>query len=411
MKKRLLACLLTLVMLLALLPTAALAADGVTEVTLTESGKLQEAVTAVNRNLDSITKLKVRTGKGAVLMPADFQFLSGIVVTTTESGRYSSTKITDETPYLKNLAELDLSEAACKDNAIPPRAFQKNTTITKIILPNTLERTYLHAFSMMTSLTYLGTTEGNLHFPASMKIMGEGMVFEDKQLTGELVLPENLKAIGSSCFDQSGISGDITIRAGVDITTNTDIASGKFNPSQLIFHGTKITSLTFENGVTAINGGFAEGCPQLTSVTIPATVTSIGESAFRKAGLKGTLVIPVSVTTIGNAAFSHIGDHTGLDSVIIENPDVKLSKYAFAGQKAGTKLYFAAAVTNDDEYWYSREVTILNTDGGKIDTTKEADSTTGLFTPFKAGYRFLGWYDGDAKLEGPAAVNKTYTAK
>ena len=174
MKKRLLACLLTLVMLLALLPTAALAADGVTEVTLTESGKLQEAVTAVNSNLDSITKLKVRTGKGAVLMPADFQFLSGIVVTTTESGRYSSTKITDETPYLKNLAELDLSEAACKDNAIPPRAFQKNTTITKIILPNTLERTYLHAFSMMTSLTYLGTTEGNLHFPASMKIMGEG---------------------------------------------------------------------------------------------------------------------------------------------------------------------------------------------------------------------------------------------
>ncbi len=411
MKKRLLSILLAAVMLLALLPTAALAAGEVTEVTLTESGKLQEAVKAVNSNLDSITKLKVRTGNGAVLMPADFQFLSGIVVTPTESGRYSSAKITDETPYLKNLAELDLSEAACKDNAIPPRAFQKNTTITKIILPNTLERTFLHAFSMMTNLTYLGTTEGNLHFPASMKIMGESMVYQDAKLTGELVLPENLKALGSSCFYQSGISGDITIRAGVNITTNTDINEGELRPSASIFQGTKITSLTFENGVTAINNAFADECPQLTSVTIPATVTSIGNSAFRLTGLKGTLVIPASVTTIGIAAFSRIGEHTGLDSVIIENPDVQLSKYAFAGQKNGAKLYFAAAVTNDDDYWPSREVTILNTNGGKINTTESVDSATGLFTPFKAGYHFLGWYDGETMLKTAAAVNKTYTAK
>ena len=187
MKKRLLACLLTLVMLLALLPATALAADGVTEVTLTESGKLQEAVVkAVNNNLDSITKLKVRTDKGVVLMPADFQFLSGIVVTPTIDDRYSSTKITDGTLYLRNLAELDLSEAVCKDNAIPPRAFQGNTKIAKIILPDTLECTYLHAFSKMSSLTYLGTAEGNLTFPSSMKIMGEGMVWEDKNLTGQL---------------------------------------------------------------------------------------------------------------------------------------------------------------------------------------------------------------------------------
>ena len=600
MKKRLLACLLTLVMLLALLPTAALAADEVTEVTLTESGKLQEAVTAVNSNLDSITKLKVRTGKGAVLMPADFQFLSGIVVTTTENGRYSSAKITDETPYLKNLTELDLSEAVCKDNAIPPRAFQKNTTITKIILPNTLERTYLHAFSMMANLTYLGTTEGNLHFPASMKIMGEGMVYQDANLSGQLTLPASLEAIGSSCFYQSGIAGDVVIPGNVNIVTNTDINSGEYKPSGSIFSGTKISSLTFENGITKISNSFAHGCESLTSVTIPASVKTIGEDAFRgtsltaypemagvtevgnsafrelksaitgdielkngvsyggrvflgdtingnvtvnsnsvgtnvfdstkitgnltinsetvpsgaihgstitgnvtvnsssidanafknvaingdltinsetvpsnllsqsdadynsgKARITGTgnvtlgdgvkevgdgafnyaaipgtltlpeglekiggsafrknklhdnIVIPESVTKIGIAAFSFAGNAENVLNFIVESaePASTLSRYAFFGQASGTKIYFMTAVENKDDYWSGNVVTILNTDGGKIDTTKEADSTTGLFTPFKAGYHFLGWYDGDTMLETAAAVNKTYTAK
>ena len=600
MKKRLLACLLTLVMLLALLPTAALAADGVTEVTLTESGKLQEAVTAVNSNLDSITKLKVRTGKGAVLMPADFQFLSGIVVTTTKDGRYSSAIITDKTPYLKNLTELDLSEAVCKDNAIPPRAFQKNTTITKIILPNTLERTYLHAFSMMTNLTYLGTTEGNLHFPASMKIMGEGMVYQDANLSGQLTLPASLEAIGSSCFYQSGIAGDVVIPGNVNIVTNTDINSGEYKPSGSIFSGTKISSLTFENGITKISNSFAHGCESLTSVTIPASVKTIGEDAFRgtsltaypemagvtevgnsafrelksaitgdielkngvsyggrvflgdtingnvtvnsnsvgtnvfektvisgsltinsemvpssallgsaingnitvnsssidanafknvaingdltinsetvpsnllsqsdadynsgKARITGTgnvtlgdgvkevgdgafnyaaipgtltlpeglekiggsafrknklhdnIVIPESVTKIGIAAFSFAGNAENVLNFIVESaePASTLSKYAFFGQASGTKIYFMTAVENKDDYWSGNVVTILNTDGGKIDTTKEADSTTGLFTPFKAGDRFLGWYDGDTKLEASAAVNKTYTAR
>ena len=571
-----------------------------TTVTLLESGKLEGAVKVVNSDLAAITKLKVTTSGDVVLTPADFQFLSGVVVTETEDGRYRSEYAGSGTTYLRNLAELDLSGARCENNAIPPRAFQRNTTITKIILPDTLERTYLHAFSMMSALTYLGTAKGNLIFPSSMKIMGEGMVYQDANLSGSLTLPASLEAIGSSCFYQSGITGDVVIPGNVNIVTNTDINSGEYNPSASIFNGTRISSLTFEDGITKISNSFAHGCESLTSVTIPASVKTIGEdafrgtsltaypemagvtevgnsafrdlksaitgdielkdgvsyggrvflgdtingnvtvnsnsvgihvfektvisgnltinskmvpssallnsaingnitvnsssidvnafknvaingdltinsktvpsnllsqsdadynsgkaritgtgnvtlgdrvkevgdgafnyaaipgtltlpeglekiggSAFRKNKLHGNIVIPKSVTKIGIAAFSFAGNAENVLNFIVESaePASTLSKYAFFGQASGTKIYFMTAVENKEDYWSGNVVTILNTDGGKIDTTKEADSRTGLFTPFKAGYSFLGWYDGNNKLENTAAAGKTYYAK
>ena len=559
MKRRFFAMLLSLAMLFTLAPTAFAVESGSdkwTTVTLSESGKLEDAVKAVNSNLDSITKLKVTTSGDAVLTPADFQFLSGVVVTETENGRYSSAYAVPETTYLQNLAELDLSGARCEKNAIPPRAFQRNTKITKIILPDTLERTYLHAFSMMSALTYLGTTEGNLIFPSSMKIMGEGMVYQDANLSGQLTLPASLEAIGSSCFYQSGITGNVVIPGNINIETNTDINNGQYKPSGSIFSGTKISSLTFENGITKISNSFAKGCESLTSVTIPASVKTIGEyafsgtsltaypemagvtevsknafrelktdingdielksgisygdrvflgdtingnvtvnsnsvgtnvfertvikgnltinsetvpsnlvsvpdgsytgekritgnvtlgdgvkkvesaafggagitgtltlpedleeignTAFRKNNFQGNIVIPEGVTKIGMAAFSSAGNKTNMLNYIVASADPAsiLSKYAFAGQASGTKIYFMAAVTNSNQYWSGSEVTILNTDGGYVDTTK-VDSATGLFAPVRNGYTFAGWYDGDTKLASSAdvKVNKTYTAK
>ena len=291
-------------------------------------------------NLDTITKLKVITADGAALTKEDFQFLSGVIVSATNDGRYSSVYAGsdsysgDDIIYLKNLQELDLSDAVCVENAIPARAFQRNTTITKIILPDTLERTYLHAFSMMTNLTYLGTEEGNLTFPDSMRIMGEGMVYDCGKLEGTLHLPENLEAIGSSCFFQSGVSGTVTIPSGVNITVNTDIDEGVYNSSASTFNGTNITAIVFEDGVTAIPDNFASHCPNLDSVTIPDSVTEIGSYAFSDTALT-ELPVMEGVTKIGDHAFSEIETFT---ADIILNGDVEMEERVFQEIKTTGKV-------------------------------------------------------------------------
>ena len=61
-------------------------------------------------------------------------------------------------------------------------------------------------------------------------------------------------------------------------------------------------------------------CGHLTSVTIPNTVTSIGERAFEGCGSLNSITIPSSVTSIDFGAFSSCGS---LESIVVENGNTK----------------------------------------------------------------------------------------
>ncbi|WP_134397231.1 leucine-rich repeat domain-containing protein, partial [Flavobacterium psychrophilum] len=65
-----------------------------------------------------------------------------------------------------------------------------------------------------------------------------------------------------------------------------------------------LTSVTIPNSVTTIgDGSFAE-CSGLTSVTIPNSVTTIGDGSFAECSGLTSVTIPNSVTTIGDEAFA-----------------------------------------------------------------------------------------------------------
>ena len=88
-----------------------------------------------------------------------------------------------------------------------------------------------------------------------------------------------------------------------------------------------MTSVTIPNSVTSIGEHAFYECSGLTSVTIPNSVTSIGGGAFSYCNGLTSVTIPNSVTSIGSQAFYGC---SGLTSVTIPNSVTDIFSEAFA---------------------------------------------------------------------------------
>ncbi len=110
--------------------------------------------------------------------------------------------------------------------------------------------------------------------------------------------------------------------------------------------------------VTAIGDyGFAE-CGNITSISIPDSITSIGQSAFYNCGIK-EINIPDSVKTIGASAFAA----TGLASIVIPSSAEEIGSNAFS-QCTSLKSFYIdkteGSITDiNSNNWGVTEATII----------------------------------------------------
>lgn len=91
---------------------------------------------------------------------------------------------------------------------------------------------------------------------------------------------------------------------------------------------TSLISITIPDGVTAIGDSACSSCTSLASVTIPASVTSIGDRAFEDCSGLTSVTIPEGVTVIGSGAFSSC---SSLASVDLPKNLTVISSGAFSG--------------------------------------------------------------------------------
>ena len=107
------------------------------------------------------------------------------------------------------------------------------------------------------------------------------------------------------------------------ISFNAENFTGRFSESKL---PSNVRNLIIGNNVKIIPTGVFSGCSGLTSVTIPNSVTSIGEFTFQNCKGLASITIPSSVTSIGEGTFYGC---SGLKSITIPNSVTSIGKDAF----------------------------------------------------------------------------------
>ena len=114
-------------------------------------------------------------------------------------------------------------------------------------------------------------------------------------------------------------------------------------PANSFYRYQHLRTITLPDSVTSIGDYAFYDCSSLTSITIPEGVTSIGYWAFSDCSSLTSIIIPDSVTSIGNRAFM---DCTSLTSVTIPDGVTSIGDYAFSGCSSLTSITIPESVTS-----------------------------------------------------------------
>ena len=271
-----------------------------------EQGKILQTI--IFRQLGTCTEVHVET-KGELeneLAGYDYANIESLKIT----GVLNDVDFLFIYRMMPNLKNLDIAEVNI--TALPIQAFYKSTNVENLILPNTL-------------IT-----------------IGEEMFYQSKLKT--VVIPANATTIGNSAFEQCASLISIDIPANVE-TIGTAVFWGC----------SSLTTVTFEKGsqLKTIGGGSSyygafSYCTALTSIEIPASVETIGASAFSDCSSLATVTFEngSQLKTIGGGSYSSgaFSDCTALTSIEIPASVETIEAAAFKDCSSLTSIEIPASV-------------------------------------------------------------------
>ena len=239
----------------------------------------------------------------------------------------------------KNITSFDELQYFTGLTNIGDNAFNYCSAMTSVTFPNSLTSIGKWSFQYCSGLT-------SITIPNSVKSIGVAAFHRCNGLTS-VTIPESVTSIDYAAFsDCTGLTSIIVENGNNYYISEDGVLFDKDKKSLLCFPAGKIQSTyTIPESVTKIYAHAFEHCSNLTFVTIPDNVTSIGKFAFRASGLT-SVTIPNSVTTIGERVFL---DCSSLTSVTIPNSVTTIGWNAFGNCTSLTSVSIPSSVTSIGE--------------------------------------------------------------
>lgn len=160
-----------------------------------------------------------------------------------------------------------------------------------------------------------------------------------EKYAGDVVIPESVKAKDGNDYKVTAF-GDECFGFGL---TSITIPSSVTSLGDYCFWGCSLTSITIPSSVTSLGEYCFSGCDDLTSITIPSSVITLGKSCFAQCYSLTSINIPSSVTAIGDNCFAYC---RSLTSVTIPSSVTSLGDECFWGCDSLASITIPSSVTS-----------------------------------------------------------------
>lgn len=251
------------------------------------------------------------------------------------------------------------------------------TEVTNLIIPNNIDSIKPYAFSGCSSLT-------------------------------SITIPSNVVSIGAGAFNLcTGLNAvhisDLTAWLGIFY------GGGGANPLESAHHlylnNTEITSLTIPNGITSIGNYTFSGYSSLQSIELPNALENIGEYAFSRCSGLTNITIPASVQSIGRYAFTN---NLNSATMLAEHP-CTLGEHAFPYSAniivpCGSIVEYMESWRNVDYHYQDQITRAMQTtetsvlyEHGHVDVFRTMCEESIIKAIANEGYHFTHWNDSNAR--------------